>query len=207
MLIFGWMLFGLVVLCVGKYVYNRFVLQVKVKNSDTSKELHSTLHVGESVVLIGAGAGAGAAGRLLPYEKLTKSSGTSGASISGSGTCGIFTSMSLANSNSTGYIPPTPPVRKRLTRKSSGLLISPARSSRTLNLPTATGADFNAVRWVNELLIWLNADFQTVNELLSVWVESLNDFTAKSIEEVSFNPISTIFLIFWYSKAIYILHC
>ncbi|XP_051166433.1 uncharacterized protein LOC127284799 isoform X4 [Leptopilina boulardi] len=191
MLIFGWMLFGLVVLCVGKYVYNRFVLQEAVKNSASTKEVHSTLHVGESVVLIGAGAGAGAAGRSLPFEKLTKtttssakSTGTGSASASGGGGGGIFTSSaSSANSSSTGYVPPTPPVRKRLTRKTSGPLISPARSSRALNLPTATGADPDAVRWVNELLVWLHADLPALDELLATWVASLNDFTANSVEE------------------------
>lgn len=205
MLIFGWMLFGLVVLCVGKYIYNRFVLQEAVKNSASSKDVHSNLHVGESVVLIGAGAGAGAAGRSLPYEKLPKTSGTrstgtgsagggGGASAGASGgSGGVFTSASSQNSSS-GYVPPTPPVRKRLTRKTSGPLISPARSSRALNLPTATGADPDAVRWVNELLVWLHADIPALDDLLATWVASLNDFTANSVEEVSFLSFFAFFL-------------
>ncbi|XP_033210287.1 uncharacterized protein LOC117168704 isoform X3 [Belonocnema kinseyi] len=200
MLIFGWMLFGLVVLCVGKYVYNRFVLQEVAKSGGASaKEVHSTLHVGESVVLIGAGAGTGAAGRSLPFEKLSKASGarstgtgnaggggggfTGGASGGLGSASGIFTSSSSGNLSSSGYVPPTPPVRKRLTRKTSGPLISPARSSRALNLPTATGADPDAVRWVNELLIWLHADLPVLDELLATWVTSLNDFNANSVEE------------------------
>lgn len=204
MLIFGWMLFGLVVLCVGKYVYNRFVLQEVGKSGSggaSAKEVHSTLHVGESVVLVGAGAGSGAAGRSLPYEKLAKASGarstgtgsaggggggSGGASGGGGSASGIFTSSSTGNLSSSGYVPPTPPVRKRLTRKTSGPLISPARSSRALNLPTATGADPDAVRWVNELLVWLHADLPVLDQLLAIWVMSLNDFTANSVEEVSF---------------------
>ena len=203
MLIFGWMLFGLVVLCVGKYIYNRFVLQEVVKSA-SAKEIHSGLHVGESVVLIGAGAGTGAAGRSLPFEKFSKSGGLTGTRSSGTGSApvnnngtsigggsalGIFTSASSGNLTSSGYVPPTPPVRKRLTRKISGPLISPARSSRTLSLPTATGADPDAVRWVNELLVWLHTDLSVLDELLAIWVTSLNDFTANSAEEVSFYKI------------------
>lgn len=211
MLIFGWMLFGLVVLCVGKYVYNRFVLQEVARSGGASaKEVHSTLHVGESVVLIGAGAGTGAAGRSLPFEKLSKASGArstgtgsagggggfSGGASGGLGSAsGIFTSSSSGNLSSSGYVPPTPPVRKRLTRKTSGPLISPARSSRALNLPTATGADPDAVRWVNELLVWLHADLPVLDELLANWVTSLNDFTANSVEEVSFFMIFKDFYI------------
>lgn len=75
MLIFGWMLFGLLVLCVGKYIYNRFVLNELQSKSSATKEPaahaahaptthHLSSLIGESVVLAGVGAGApGAAAR------------------------------------------------------------------------------------------------------------------------------------------------
>lgn len=220
MLIFGWMLFGLVVLCVGKYVYNRFVLnELAATNVASSLQLGKDGHAhhGESVVIAntvagttvarlfdsksksvsptsstsssskagaaggtasaGGGGGGGAAG--------AASGGGGGAISGGSGGGGGTGVIAGARSPSPGgYVPPTPPVRKRLTRKGSGALISPSRSSRALHLPTATGADAEAVRWVNELIMWLYHDLVILNELLAVWVASLNDFTANSTDEV-----------------------
>lgn len=215
MLIFGWMLFGLVVLCVGKYVYNRFVLN---ELGNTTSHVGKDSHVyGESVVITStAGAtNAGNPGKLYSFDKSksvsptssssslftkttagsTNAGGGGGTGIIGSGggssgSAGVVSSHAGARSASpatTGYVPPTPPIRKRLTRKTSGGLISPNRSSRALHLPTATGADPEAVRWVNELIVWLHYDLVILNELLATWVASLNDFTAGSTDEVRTN--------------------
>lgn len=202
MLIFGWMLFGLIVLCVGKYVYNRFALNgISTKVSSGSvKESHSHNfpgHAGvDGVVIPGAVTGVGGtvlAGVGLPGIKSNSQSvRTPGSSVSSSqkssSSSGVSGSGQITSSGSntanSGYVPPTPPVRKRLTRKTSGPLISPARSSRALHLPTATGADAEAVRWVNELIIWLHSDLVILNELLANWVISLNEFTKNSVEEV-----------------------
>lgn len=229
MLIFGWMLFGLVVLCVGKYVYNRFVLNELATSSSSSSAQHGKdghAYHGESVVSVASATGAaGAAGKLFDKSKSVSPSlstslsrpgtgaagggGTFVAAAGGAGAAGGGSNSSavggvgssagagggggsggtgvLARSPSpstTGYVPPTPPVRKRLTRKTSGALISPSRSSRALHLPTATGPDAEAVRWVNELIVWLHYDLVILNELLAVWVASLNDFTAGSNDEV-----------------------
>ncbi|XP_014484805.1 PREDICTED: uncharacterized protein LOC106749653 isoform X2 [Dinoponera quadriceps] len=233
MLIFGWMLFGLLVLCVGKYVYNRFVLnELAIGSSSAQYGKDGHAYHGESVVIASAaGTTVGAAGKPL-FDKskpVSVSSSTSlpslarpggagggggavaaatggggaaaaaaGSSSSGSGGVigaavgGVVSAVAgsgggagsggavFARSPSpstAGYVPPTPPVRKRLTRKTSGVLISPSRSSRALHLPTATGADAEAVRWVNELIVWLHYDLVILNELLASWVASLNDFT------------------------------
>ncbi|CAD6201484.1 GSCOCG00000284001-RA-CDS, partial [Cotesia congregata] len=207
MLIFGWMLFGLIVLCIGKYIYNNFVLNEKFGSSSGSSVVAGGGHVGVSAAATSSSASPSAkdghgyhgigesvvsagniASKLLTQEKpikvamakslaassgnLTSSSSPSVASHGGGGGPGI------------GYVPPTPPTRKRLTRKTSGPLVSPARSSRALHLPAATGADAEAVRWVNELVIWLHSDLVILNELLAVWVTSLNDFVAGSVDEV-----------------------
>ncbi|KAI4488870.1 hypothetical protein M0804_004368 [Polistes exclamans] len=226
MLIFGWMLFGLVVLCVGKYVYNRFVLN-DLGSSHGTKDGH-VFH-GDSVVVTTSGtvavaggvvaAGAPTGAKFLSHQERSnklsvslvgapsgtssKTSTTTGptgiggavlaasnaAASFGGGASGSSSTISLApaaptsSTSSPGYVPPTPPVRKRLTRKTSGALITPARSSRALHLPTATGADAEAVRWVNELIVWLHSDLVILNELLAIWVASLNDFTAGSVDE------------------------
>lgn len=214
MLIFGWMLFGLVVLCVGKYVYNRFVLNelgttAATSSSQVPKDSH--VHLAESTVLA-----ATAVGKLFDKSKpLSPSSTTSsllvkagtggaGGTVSASGTAsgaasggsgggggggggsgtGTGAVAGVRSPSPGGYVPPTPPIRKRLTRKTSGALVSPSRSSRALHLPTATGADAEAVRWVNELIVWLHYDLVILNELLATWVVSLNDFTANSTDEV-----------------------
>ncbi|KAK0173962.1 hypothetical protein PV328_007093 [Microctonus aethiopoides] len=201
MLIFGWMLFGLIVLCVGKYIYNRFVLHEKIggttisgssnvglvtNNASKSEHAHHVLHgIGESVVSAGS-----IASKLLTQDKPIKvamaksASANLAANTSGSaGVIGPTTGQLTSSASGGGYVPPTPPTRKRLTRKTSGPLISPARSSRALHLPAATGADAEAVRWVNELIVWLHSDLVILNELLAIWVASLNDFVASSVDE------------------------
>lgn len=208
MLIFGWMLFGLVVLCVGKYVYNRFVLNEVVSSTTILAAKDGHIVHSDSVSVGGGGGGGGVGGggvggsksALLVKQKVpasasapsaagkssSASGGTGGGGSAGSGGGSGASTTSGIGSSPSAYVPPTPPVRKRLTaRKTSGALISPARSSRSLHLPTATGADPDAVRWVNEIIVWLYSDPAILDELLTVWVSSLNDFTANSVDEVS----------------------
>ncbi|XP_018306143.1 uncharacterized protein [Mycetomoellerius zeteki] len=230
MLIFGWMLFGLVVLCVGKYVYNRFVLNELTAASAATAAVASSSSSspqlgkdgGHESVVTTSTAGT-IVGRLFNKSKLVSPSSSSSLLVSRAGTGGAgggagtvsvggggggtvsaatvaaaaaaaaggggsgggsgTSAVAGARSPSPGYVPPTPPIRKRLTRKTSGALISPSRSSRALHLPTATGADAEAVRWVNELIVWLHHDLVILNELLATWVVSLNDFTVGSTDE------------------------
>lgn len=229
MLIFGWMLFGLVVLCVGKYVYNRFVLNeltttaataaVVSSSSSSSSQLGKDGHARHDESVVTTSAANTIVGKLFDKSKSVSPSSTSSLSLARAGTGGaggggtvsvgggggtvsvaaaaaagsggggggggVTGAVAGARSPSPGgYVPPTPPIRKRLTRKTSGALISPSRSSRALHLPTATGADAEAVRWVNELIVWLHHDLVILNELLATWVVSLNDFTAGSTDEV-----------------------
>ncbi|XP_011869550.1 PREDICTED: uncharacterized protein LOC105562960 isoform X3 [Vollenhovia emeryi] len=232
MLIFGWMLFGLVVLCVGKYVYNRFVLNdltaattaatassLSSSSSTSSSQLGKDGHVRHDESVVTTGTAGTIVGKLFDKSKSVSPSSSSlaragtggaggGGTVSGGGTVGasaggssggggggggggagagtatgIGTVAGARAPSPGGYVPPTPPIRKRLTRKTSGALISPSRSSRALHLPTATGADVEAVRWVNELIVWLHYDLVILNELLATWVVSLNHFTAGSTDE------------------------
>ncbi|XP_066594986.1 uncharacterized protein [Prorops nasuta] len=238
MLIFGWMLFGLVVLCVGKFVYNRFVQPEIGGTGSAAKDGHVFAHGDGSVVMLsgtgggataaaagggGGGGGGGSTGIAARFQGLDRSKlgGASGGGSVGSsllakststGTGGVaggvagaaanaaVTAGAVGGGNTSGgggavtgtfstsspgsYVPPTPPIRKRLTRKTSGgPLLSPARSSKALHLPTATGPDAEAVRWVNEFIVWLHSDLVILNELLATWVVSLNDFTTRSVDE------------------------
>lgn len=155
MYMFGWMVFGLVVLGIGRYVYGNFM---------SGKDKKEKSIVAEPQVIKGENsvdATTKPSGKELP---VTKSSGTGGK-----------------------YVPPTPPVRKRLGSK-SGRPVGPAKPKSSTLIhppPTATGPDSECVKWVNELFAWLYSDLVIVNELLNLWIQSLNEFTKKSVAEVS----------------------
>lgn len=78
------------------------------------------------------------------------------------------------------YIPPTPPVRKRLTRQSPAPEV---RKPKFIPAPQCTGPDNVCVLWVNDVFQWLYNDFVIVNELLGVWIQALNEYTKKSAVE------------------------
>lgn len=80
-----------------------------------------------------------------------------------------------------GYVPPTPPVRRRLTRQSP---TPEVKKAKYIPAPQCTGPDNICVLWVNDVLQWLYNDFVIVNELLSVWLQSMNEFTKKAALEV-----------------------
>lgn len=79
-----------------------------------------------------------------------------------------------------GYVPPTPPVRKRLTRQSPAPEV---RKPKFVPAPQCTGPDNVCVLWVNDVFQWLYNDFVIVNELLAVWIAALNEYTKKSVTE------------------------
>ncbi|KAF7274571.1 hypothetical protein GWI33_012774 [Rhynchophorus ferrugineus] len=79
------------------------------------------------------------------------------------------------------FVPPTPPVRRRMTRQSPA---PETHKPRYLPAPQATGPDNVVVLWVNDVLQWLYNDLVIVNELVQVWIQSLNDYNKKSVTEV-----------------------
>lgn len=80
-----------------------------------------------------------------------------------------------------GFVPPTPPVRKRLTRQSP---TPEVRKVKYVPAPQCTGPDNICVLWVNDVLQWLYNDLVIVNELLGVWLQSMNEYTKKTAAEV-----------------------
>lgn len=153
MYMFGWMVFGLVVLGIGKYVYGNFI------SGKNSKEKSI---VAEPQVIKSENS----------VDATTKPSGKESPVTKSTGTGGK-------------YVPPTPPVRKRLGSK-SGRPVGPAKPKSSALVhppPTATGPDSECVKWVNELFAWLYSDLVIVNELLNIWIQSLNEFTKKSVAE------------------------
>ncbi|KAK9885769.1 hypothetical protein WA026_013639, partial [Henosepilachna vigintioctopunctata] len=80
--------------------------------------------------------------------------------------------------SSGGYVPPTPPVRKRLTRASPGPELR--KPTKYIPAPQCTGPDNICVLWVNDIFQWLYNDHVVVNELLDCWIRSLNEHMKKT---------------------------
>lgn len=156
MYLFGWMFFGLFVLGVGKFVFSKFS---RPKGPDSSSAVIEPI-VAKSEVSADSAKSAIVVPKDVP-RAILPSGGK--------------------------YVPPTPPTRKRLGSK-SGRAPGPVRTRSTSSLyhppPTATGPEAESVKWVNELFMWLYSDLVIVNELLNVWIQSLNDFTRQSVTEV-----------------------
>lgn len=156
MYLFGWMLFGLTVLAIGRYVYSRFIVIEDAKAKSAIIEPPVAAKTENNV---------DASAKPVSKDNKTKTSTGAGGK----------------------YVPPTPPVRKRLGSK-SGRPVGPAKpktSSLIHPPPTATGPESESVKWVNELFLWLYSDLVIVNELLNLWVQSLNEFVKDSVAEVS----------------------
>lgn len=94
-------------------------------------------------------------------------------------------SASLRASKPSGYVPPTPPNKKRLGRMSPGPEQLNLKKHQSIVVPTCTGPDIPSVQWVNDLLTWLYNDLVIVNDLVQQWIVSMNEFSKKSVEEVS----------------------
>lgn len=73
-------------------------------------------------------------------------------------------------------------VRKRLSRKSPGPEL---RKPRAIQPPSnVVGPETVSVTWASQVFRWLYSDLVIVNELLGTWVQALNDYNKKSLEEV-----------------------
>lgn len=164
MFVFGWILVALFVLWLGRLIYAK----VSERFSKTTKNDAS------SSTAVGGGATA-------PVVK----SASSGALVDGE----TKKTVPVLKSGGGGYVPPTPPIRKRLTRQSPAPEV---RKAKFIPAPTCTGPDNVCVLWVNDVLQWLYNDFVIVNELLAVWIQSLNEYTKKSVAEVRIFPFSCV---------------
>lgn len=162
MYLFGWMVFSLLVLGIGKYIYGNFVSSKEIKSASVVTEAISSSLAAEPLIKPSL---------LTSKDKKSPSS-----------------SVNNVSSPGAKYVPPTPPVRKRLGSKSGRNSVPPPsrpKSASNLIPPVALGPDSESVKWVNELFFWLFTDFAAVQELLLEWILALNEFMKKSVEEVS----------------------
>lgn len=165
MLVFGWTVLALFGLAIAKYVYARFIRKVPVPVTSETKpatETGAAVKTPETDVKPETKAVAPVAAAAKPTVLAARSGGK--------------------------YVPPTPPLRKRLTAKKGP---SPSPNSRQTP-PTASGPDAEAVRWTNALLSWIYTDPDALNELVTIWIHNLNEIAKKSVEEVSFLAAQTL---------------
>lgn len=158
MLIFIWILFSIVLLGIAKWAYARFankVVEVDPKQKPTTDDTKKT-----SNEIINS------ADSVLATSAKVKSA-------------------SFKPSKPSGFVPATPPNKKRLGRMSPGPEQLTLKKHQSVLIPTCTGPDPPSVQWVNDLLTWLYNDLVIVNELVQQWIVSMNEFSKKSVEEVS----------------------
>lgn len=156
MFIFGWILAALFVLWLGRLIYGKFIAKEKTNEPKSKVDTIKT----DTVTVEAADQVRGVKKSVSSASSLPSKGGKSG-----------------------GYVPPTPPVRKRLTRQSPA---PDLKKTRYVPAPQCTGPDNICVLWVNDVFQWLYNDLVIVNELLNAWIQSLNEYTKKSVAEVSF---------------------
>ncbi|XP_049819828.1 uncharacterized protein LOC109596259 isoform X5 [Aethina tumida] len=150
MFLFGWLLVALFVLWLGRFIYGRFV----AKTNDKKAKIEPPVTAKPTDVGV---------------DTVDKGAKKSVASV-----------KSAPAGASGGYVPPTPPVRKRITRQSPAPEV---RKTKYVPAPQCTGPDNVVVLWVNDVFQWLYNDFVIVNELVNVWIQSLNDYTKKAAND------------------------
>ncbi|PZC72506.1 hypothetical protein B5X24_HaOG211074 [Helicoverpa armigera] len=158
MLIFIWILFSIVLLGIAKWAYARFAnkaVEVDTKQKPTTDETKKTTN---EII--------NSADSVLATSAKVKSA-------------------SFKPAKPTGFVPATPPNKRRLGRMSPGPEQLTLKKHQSVLVPTCTGPDPPSVQWVNDLLTWLYNDLVIVNELVQQWIVSMNEFSKKSVEEVS----------------------
>lgn len=158
MLIFIWIVFSIILLGVAKWAYGKFGGAKPAEVEKVTK----------------------------PIDDVKKSTATEIITSSDS----VLATSAKVKSGSfkpakTSFVPATPPIKKRLGRMSPGPEQLNIKKHQSIIVPTCTGPDPVSVTWVNELLTWLYNDLVIVNELVQEWIISMNEFSKKSVEEVS----------------------
>ncbi|XP_026743470.1 phospholipid transfer protein C2CD2L isoform X11 [Trichoplusia ni] len=156
MLIFIWILFAIVLLGIAKWAYSRFAN--KVVEADTkAKPVEETKKTTNEII--------NSADSVLATSAKVKSASFN------------------KPSRPTGFVPATPPNKRRLGRMSPGPEQLTLKKHQSVLVPTCTGPDPPSVQWVNDLLTWLYNDLVIVNELVQQWIVSMNEFSKRSVEE------------------------
>ncbi|XP_022904296.2 uncharacterized protein [Onthophagus taurus] len=163
MFIFGWILVAFGLLWLGKFLYAKFL---ENRNKKSATEIVSKPKITEVISKDDLALTSNSASVTNDLEKSIEKPLVS-----------LKKSSSLPKSKG-GAVPSTPTARRRLTRQSP----APAdlKKTRYIPAPMCTGADNVSVLWINDVFQWLYSDMVIVNELLQVWIQSLNEFCTRS---------------------------
>ncbi|XP_028027628.1 uncharacterized protein LOC114241086 [Bombyx mandarina] len=153
MLVFIWMVLSIAIIAIAKWAYGRFAK----KTTDADKP------------------------KIDETKKTTNEIVSSADSVLA--TSAKVKSASFKPTKATGFVPATPPNKKRLGRMSPGPEQLTVKKHQSVSVPTCTGGDQPSVQWVNDVLTWLYNDLVIVNELVQQWISSMNEFSKKSVEE------------------------
>ena len=159
MYLFAWILVAFVAVWAAKYAYEKLLASKKKAIEQPKAKAESP-------------------------TKVDGSKGISAADIVDVKAPGLKKSNSAPKSGAAGgkTVPATPPVRKRLTRQSPA---PDLKKTKYIPAPQCTGPDNISVLWVNDVFQWLFNDRAVIEELIQVWINSLNAFCKKSDAEVS----------------------
>lgn len=173
MLIFGWAVLGVVVLALTKYVYGRFF----AKKAPVSNEPILSKKVASGTESSGVSS-------TTTTTSATHKEQSKEMSKDKSDGLSLYSKTSSAKTGGK-FVPPTPPLRKRLsTKKGSALIPAVSRTPTQIPSLSITGPDFECVQWVNELYMWIYSNSDIANEILNVWLQTLNDYMKNSTDEV-----------------------
>ncbi|EEB15891.1 conserved hypothetical protein [Pediculus humanus corporis] len=172
MLIFGWAVLGVVVLALTKYVYGRFF----AKKAPVSNEPILSKKVASGTESSGVSS-------TTTTTSATHKEQSKEMSKDKSDGLSLYSKTSSAKTGGK-FVPPTPPLRKRLsTKKGSALIPAVSRTPTQIPSLSITGPDFECVQWVNELYMWIYSNSDIANEILNVWLQTLNDYMKNSTDE------------------------
>lgn len=172
MFIFGWILAALFLLWLGKIIYNKYILKIDLKNKQQQENVKiEDVKKTQSDVVDTSSSSPSLISKTSAVKNVSASSTSAG--IRGGSRGG----------GSGGYVPPTPPVRKRITRQSPGPDLN--RKQKYVPAPQCTGPDKISVLWVNDFFQWLYNDLEMVNEFINVWIANMNSYTQKASNDVS----------------------
>lgn len=190
MLIFILFITSLLLLWLGRFLYQKYVINKAVpstSSSTTGPATTSSLLQKSSTPVNSSSPVAGSSkySAFLSGSGAPRRGSSGGTPINPSPISASPTSQGLGKTRALSQQPQLASggVRKRLTRRSPGPEIQPRRS-RSIPPPTSvTGPDDTSVQWASQVFKWLYSDLVIVNDLLYGFITAINQTMARNTTE------------------------
>lgn len=192
MLIFILFITSLLLLWLGRFLYQKYVTNkaVPATNSTTGPVTTTTTGIQKSSTPVNSTTPTAASSK---YSAFSFGSSGGGARRGSSGGTPINSSPISASPASQGLgkgraLSQQPQlassgVRKRLTRRSPGPELQPRRSRSVQPPSSVTGPDDTTVQWASQVFKWLYSDLVIVNDLLYGFITAINQTMARNTSE------------------------